>query len=43
MLIVTMQHFTVLKSRLLAEGIAGDWIAANNIQALRALTEPLGL
>ena len=42
MLIVTMQHFTVLKSRLLAEGIAGDWIAANNIQPLKALTEPWG-
>jgi len=42
MLIVTMQHFTVLKSCLLAEGIAGDWIAAHNIQPLKALTDPWG-
>jgi hypothetical protein len=41
-LILTMQHFAVSKSRLLAEGIAGDWIAANNIQPLKALTDPWG-
>jgi hypothetical protein len=42
MLILTTQHFTVSKSRLLAEGIAGDWIAAHHIQPLKALTEPWG-
>jgi len=42
MLILIMQHFTVSKSRLLAASIAGDWITANNIQPLKALTDPWG-